>query len=704
MMDDKIENTLKYEKSPYLLQHSGNPVNWMPWGEEAFRLARKEDKPIFLSIGYSTCHWCHVMEKESFEDMDVADLMNKTFVNIKVDREERPDIDKIYMSVAQMMTGRGGWPLTIIMTPSKEPFFAATYIPKENRGGQTGLIQLIPLMDKLWKTKRKDILASKDKIKDLLMGIADNTSESPIDHSLIEKAYNGFYSIYDRENGGFGNAPKFPSAHNLSFLLNYWKKSGNPDSLEMVEKTLSSMRNGGIWDHIGYGFHRYSTDKKWILPHFEKMLYDQAINAFAYLDAYQVTGKDIYKETVMRIYDYVNDNMRSPQGAFYSAEDADSEGEEGTFYVWDSTEITDLLGEEDGSIIEKVFNIKKNGNFRDEATGLESGKNILFRTKTYAELAKEMEIDSDAFTKKIDDLMAKLYIYRKNRISPFKDDKVLTDWNGLMAAAYARGGRVLDDPELIKIAEDSIAFITSNMTNGDDGLFHRYREGQSSINANLDDYAFMVLALIELYQSTFKFEYINKALKLQEYLDKYFWDDKNGGYFFTDSRSEELIVRQKESYDGAIPSGNSVSAFNLVRLGRITMNAEFEKKATRIGEVFGKNIKNSPVSHTYLLSVIDYLSGPSYEIIIVDGEKKEESRELFEIINKHFIPNKIVIYKSEAQDFNQVRELKAFINELHPVNNKPTAYICKNYYCELPVTNKEDLMKSLNILGHAPRK
>ena len=704
MMDGKIENTLKYEKSPYLLQHSGNPVNWMPWGEEAFRLARKEDKPIFLSIGYSTCHWCHVMEKESFEDMDVADLMNKTFVNIKVDREERPDIDKIYMSVAQMMTGRGGWPLTIIMTPSKEPFFAATYIPKENRGGQTGLIQLIPLMDKLWKTKRKDILASKDKIKDLLMGIADNTSESPIDHSLIEKAYNGFYSIYDRENGGFGNAPKFPSAHNLSFLLNYWKKSGNPDSLEMVEKTLSSMRNGGIWDHIGYGFHRYSTDKKWILPHFEKMLYDQAINAFAYLDAYQVTGKDIYKETVMRIYDYVNDNMRSPQGAFYSAEDADSEGEEGTFYVWDSTEITDLLGEEDGSIIEKVFNIKKNGNFRDEATGLESGKNILFRTKTYAELAKEMEIDSDAFTKKIDDLMAKLYIYRKNRISPFKDDKVLTDWNGLMAAAYARGGRVLDDPELIKIAEDSIAFITSNMTNGDDGLFHRYREGQSSINANLDDYAFMVLALIELYQSTFKFEYINKALKLQEYLDKYFWDDKNGGYFFTDSRSEELIVRQKESYDGAIPSGNSVSAFNLVRLGRITMNAEFEKKATRIGEVFGKNIKNSPVSHTYLLSVIDYLSGPSYEIIIVDGEKKEESRELFEIINKHFIPNKIVIYKSEAQDFNQVRELKAFINELHPVNNKPTAYICKNYYCELPVTNKEDLMKSLNILGHAPRK
>jgi len=699
MMDSKNENILKYEKSPYLLQHAGNPVNWMPWGEEAFRLARKDDKPIFLSIGYSTCHWCHVMEKESFEDMDVADLMNKTFVNIKVDREERPDIDKIYMSVAQMMTGRGGWPLTIIMTPSKEPFFAATYIPKENRGGQTGLIQLIPLMNKLWKTKRKDILASKDKIKDLLIGIADNTSESPIDHSLIEKAYNSFYSIYDRENGGFGNAPKFPSAHNLSFLLNYWKKSGNPDSLEMVEKTLSSMRNGGIWDHIGYGFHRYSTDKKWILPHFEKMLYDQAINAFAYLDAYQVTGKDIYKETVRRIYDYVNDKMRSPQGAFYSAEDADSEGEEGTFYVWDSIEITDLLGEEDGSIIEKVFNIKKNGNFRDEATGLESGKNILFRTKTYAELAKEMEIDIDAFTKIIDDLMAKLYIYRKNRIPPFKDDKVLTDWNGLMTTAYARGGRVLDDPELIKIAEDSIAFITGNMTNGDDGLFHRYREGQSSINANLDDYAFMVLALIELYQSTFKFEYINKALKLQEYLDKYFWDDKNGGYFFTDSRSEELIVRQKESYDGAIPSGNSVSAFNLVRLGRITMNAEFEKKATRIGEIFGENIKNSPVSHTYLLSVIDYLSGPSYEIIIVDGEKKEGSREFFEIINKHFIPNKIVIYKSEAEDFNQVRELKAFINELHPVNNKTTAYICKNYYCELPVTNKEDLIKSLNILG-----
>jgi len=428
------------------------------------------------------------------------------------------------------------------------------------------------------------------------------------------------------------------------------------------------------------------------------MLYDQAMNAFAYLDAYQVTGKDIYKETVMFIYDYVTENMRSAKGTFYSAEDADSEGEEGTFYVWESAEIRDLLGEEDGAIIEKVFNIKKNGNFRDEATGQFSGKNILYRTRSYTEMAREMEIDHDAFAKKLEDLMLKLYKYRKNRIPPFKDDKVLTDWNGLMAAAYAKGGRILDDPELIKIAEDSIAFITSNMANEDNGLFHRYREGESSINANLDDYAFTILALIELHQSTFKSEYIDKALKLQEYLDKYFWDDKNGGYFFTDSRSEELIVRHKDSYDGAIPSGNSVSAFNLVRLGRITMNAEFEKKATRIGEVFGENIKNSPVSHTYLLSVFDYLSGPSYEIIIVDGEEKEGSKEYFEIINRHFIPNKIVIHKSEGQDFSQMAGLKTFINELHPVDDKPTAYICKNYYCELPVTNKEDLIKSLNII------
>ncbi len=699
MMAEKTGNILKYEKSPYLQQHADNPVHWMPWGNEAFKLAERQDKPIFLSIGYSTCHWCHVMEKESFEDKDVAGLMNKTFVNIKVDREERPDIDKIYMSVAQMMTGRGGWPLTIIMTPLKEPFFAATYIPKENRGGQTGLIQLIPGIDQLWKTKRKDILASKDKIKSLLEDIADNTSEGAVDYSMIEKAYNGFYDIFDSEYGGFGNAPKFPSAHNLSFLLNYWKRSNNPYPLEMVEKTLLSMRNGGIWDHIGFGFHRYSTDRKWILPHFEKMLYDQAINAFAYLDAYQATGKDIYKETAMLIYDYVNENMRSPEGAFYSAEDADSEGEEGTFYVWDSTEIENLLGEDDGNIIKKVFNIKKNGNFRDEATGDNSGKNILYRTAAYAELAKEMEIDADVFTKKLNGLMAELYKYRKNRIPPFKDDKVLTDWNGLMAAAYARGGRIFDDHNLIGIAEDSIAFIIDNMTNEDDDLFHRYREGQSSIKSNLDDYAFIVLALIELYQSTFKFKYIIKALEFQGCLDKYFWDDKKGGYFFTDSRSEELIVRQKESYDGAIPSGNSVSAFNLLRLGRITMNPEFEKKAARIGAVFEKDIKNSPVSHTYLLSVFDYLSGPSYEIIIVDGEKKEESKEFFKIINKHFIPNKIVIYKSDNQDYSRVSGLKAFIDGLHPINNKPTAYICKNYYCELPITNKKDLIRSLNIIG-----
>ncbi len=697
-MKEKSNNRLRFEKSPYLLQHAGNPVNWMPWGEEAFNTALQQDKPIFLSIGYSTCHWCHVMEKESFEDRDVADLMNSVFVNIKVDREERPDIDKIYMSVAQMMTGRGGWPLTIIMTPLKDPFFAATYIPKENRSGQTGLLQLIPYIDELWKTKRKNILASTDKIKNMLKNIIKSPSGGSIDFSIIDKAYNEFYNIYDRKYGGFGKAPKFPSAHNLSFLLNYWKKSGNPDSLEMVENTLSSMRMGGIWDHIGSGFHRYSTDRQWILPHFEKMLYDQAIASFAYLDAYQATGKRIYKETAGLIFNYIKNNMRSPEGGFYSAEDADSEGEEGTFYVWDKREIKDLLGDKDANIIEKVFNISENGNYRDEASGKSSGKNILYRTRPYAELAKEMDMDLDSFTKKIDDLLLKLYNLRKNRIHPFKDDKILTDWNGLMVAAYARGGVVLDDRELVQTAEDALNFIINNMSTDNGGLFHRYREGEANIQANLDDYAFVILALIELYQSTFRFKYIKKALELEKYLDKYFWDKENGGYFFTDSRSEGLIFRHKESFDGAIPSGNSVLMLNLFRLGRIMMDPVLENKASRIGEIFAENIKNSPVSHSYFLSALDYLSGPSYEIVVVDGKDKNGSRELLGAINKYFIPNKVIIYKSGDENFIGTGGLEKFINDLRPLDNKSTAYVCRNYYCELPVTNKHDLLKLLDVL------
>ncbi|MCJ7666577.1 MAG: thioredoxin domain-containing protein, partial [Actinobacteria bacterium] len=629
---------------------------------------------------------------------DIASLMNRVFINIKVDREERPDIDKIYMSVTRMMTGSGGWPLTIIMTPLKDPFFAATYIPKENRSGQTGLLELIPYIDELWKTKRKDILASTDKIKSMLKNIMQNPSGGSIDFSIIDKAYNEFHAIYDSKYGGFGGAPKFPSAHNLSFLLNYWKKSGNQDSLEMVENTLQSMRMGGIWDHVGYGFHRYSTDRQWVLPHFEKMLYDQAIASFAYLEAYQATGKKIYKETAEFIFNYVKTNMESQKGGFYSAEDADSEGEEGTFYLWNKREIKDLLGDKDSDIIQTVFNIRENGNYRDEAIGKSSEKNILYRTRSYTELAKDLYMDLDCFSEKLGELLLKLYDHRKNRIHPFKDDKILTDWNGLMAAAYARGGSILDNKEILQTAEDTLSFIFSNMSTDDGGLFHTYREGEASIRANLDDYAFVILALIELYQSTFKFKYIKEALKLQRYLDEYFWDKENGGYFFTDSRSEELIFRHKECFDGAVPSGNSVSMLNLIKLGRITMDTVLEKKASRIGAVFAENINNSPVSHSYLLSALAYLSGPSYEIFVVDGKNKDDSGKLLKAAIQCFIPNKVIVYKSVNEDFTGTGGLKKFIDELRPLDNKSTAFICKNYYCELPVTEKDDLLRLLDCI------
>ena len=549
-------NKLIGEKSPYLLQHAYNPVEWYPWGEEAFKKAKSEDKPIFLSIGYSTCHWCHVMAHESFEDSYVGNLMNETFVSIKVDREERPDIDKIYMTVCQLMTGSGGWPLTIIMTPDKKPFFAGTYFPKESRFGRIGLVDLVKRVKDLWMNERKQLVESSEKITFALQDASAESPGSSLTEKVLNKSYSQLLERYDKINGGFGTAPKFPTPHNLLFLLRYWKRTGDDEALKMVENTLGSMRMGGIYDHIGFGFHRYSTDPNWLVPHFEKMLYDQALLTLAYLEAYQATGKEEYANTAKEVLTYVQRDMVSTEWAFFSAEDADSEGVEGKFYVWSKAEIEEILGIEDAKIFAKLYNVDANGNFLEEATREKTGKNIVHLSSQLL----------DTYSTDIELLRKKLFEARDNRIRPHKDDKILTDWNGLMIAAFSKAGYILNEPKYIQIAEKAVKFILNQMKNSEGRLLHRYRNCGADILAFIDDYAFLIWGLINLYEASFETSYLKTAITLMEEQLKLFWDSSIGAFFFTAEDAESLLTRQKETYDGAIPSGNSVAMLNLLRL------------------------------------------------------------------------------------------------------------------------------------------
>ena len=593
-------NHLIKEKSPYLLQHAYNPVDWHPWGDAAFDKARADDKPIFLSIGYSTCHWCHVMEKESFENTDVAKLMNETFVCIKVDREERPDIDSAYMAVCQMMTGSGGWPLTIIMMPDKRPFFAGTYIPKESRSSRIGMFDLIGKVKELWQLRRKDVMDSAEKITHALSSASEIQGEEELGETIIKETFERLSQIFDAGHGGFGYAPKFPTPHHLTFLLRYWKRTGDAQALLMVEKTLSAIRLGGIYDHIGFGFHRYSTDSEWFLPHFEKMLYDQALIAMAYIEAYQATGKEEYKKTAQGIFTYVLRDMTDKDGGFYSAEDADSEGEEGRFYQWTTEEIHKTLSKEDAKFIIKVFNLEEEGNFTDEATGIRNGRNILYLKRPLAEMAADFNATEAELKNRIEAARHRLFISRGQRIRPQMDDKILTDWNGLMIAALAKGGRAFNEPEYIEAAKRAAGFILKKMRDANGRLYHRYRDGEVALSGFLDDYAFFIWGLIELYEATFDVSYLKSALEFNNILLNHFWDKNNGGFYLTSDAAEVVLIRKKEIYDGAAPSGNSAAMLNLLRLGRMTGNQELEQKASQISRYFSKTISQAPHGHTFL--------------------------------------------------------------------------------------------------------
>jgi len=687
---DESEASIKYnklvtEKSPYLLQHAKNPVNWYPWGDEAFDKARSEDKPIFLSIGYSTCHWCHVMAHESFEDSYVGKLMNETFVSIKVDREERPDIDKIYMTVCQLMTGSGGWPLTIVMTPDKKPFFAGTYFPKESRFGRIGVIDLIKRIDGLWKNERKQLLESSEKI---IFALQDMNSESPgssLTKSVLNSTYSQLSARFDKKNGGFGIAPKFPTPHNLLFLLRYWKRTGDENALAMVEKTLKQMRMGGIYDQIGFGFHRYSTDSDWLVPHFEKMLYDQSLLTLAYLETYQATNKKEYSNTAIEIMTYVLRDMTSPEGAFYSAEDADSEGEEGKFYVWSKKEIEEALGADKTEEFSKFYNVNVDGNFLDEATKVKTGKNIL-----HLQFGSTNTLNFD-----LESVRKQIFEVREKRIRPHKDDKILTDWNGLMIAAFAKAGYILNEPKYIESAKKTVNFILNKIKNSDGRLLHRYREDGADILAFLDDYAFLIWGLINLYEATFDTLYLKKAIELTEEQLELFWDNSIGAFFFTAKDAESLLTRQKETYDGAIPSGNSVAMLNLLRLAQLTGNDNYEKKADYLGRVFAENVRVNPVAHSLMMVAVDYAVGPTYSLVIAGDTGNKDTNSMLDEIRKQFLPNKSLIFRPTEKLNPEIDDISNFVQFFDKYEGKATAFVCINKTCKAPTNDINIALENL---------
>ncbi|MFA4922869.1 MAG: thioredoxin domain-containing protein, partial [Ignavibacteriaceae bacterium] len=681
-------------KSPYLLQHAYNPVEWYAWNDEAFNKAQEEDKPVFLSIGYSTCHWCHVMEKESFEDKEIAELMNKFFISIKVDREERPDIDSVYMAVCQVLTGSGGWPLTILMTPGKKPFFAGTYFPKESKYGRTGLKDLLSKIETLWKTERQDLLNSANQITEAMQRTSDSRFGNDFTFATMDLTFRQFQERFDHQFGGFGNAPKFPTPHNLLFLLRYYQRTKNIEALEIVTKTLTGMRKGGMYDQVGFGFHRYSTDRQWLIPHFEKMLYDQAMLMLAFTEAYQVTGTELFKQTVYEIFEYVNRELTSVDSGFFSAEDADSEGEEGKFYLWRTEEIRKILGE-DADLLINIFQIKKEGNFLEPFRGENHGENIPYLLKTVVEYAIEHNLNSEELNLKVSHLIKKLFDEREKRIHPHKDDKILTDWNGLMIAALAKAGAVFEEEKFVHSAETAAQFILNNLQTPAGLLHHRFRDNEAAVNANLDDYAFFIFALLELYEATFDAEYLQQAEKFQKIIDKHFADEIYGGYFFTADFAEELIVRQKEIYDGAIPSGNAVTMLNLLKLARYTGNFGYENKALDLSRAFHEQVKATPMGHPFLMVALEFLLSQRFEIIIVGNPQAEKVCKAISVLRKKFIPNKIMIYKN-PEDSNALDEISNYTKYLTKLNGEPAFYLCKNFTCELPTTDFNEIVNKLS--------
>ncbi len=687
----RIPNALITEKSPYLLQHAYNPVKWYPWGSEALKRAKDENKPIFLSIGYATCHWCHVMARESFENPETAEILNENFVCIKVDREERPDLDDIYMKAVQMLAGTGGWPLSVFLTPDLKPFYGGTYFPPQPLHGLPAFNDLLRTIADSWRDKREQILQNSERVLQLVRQMYQHqprTGAAELSTDLRDNAYEQLVLQFDANYGGFGaetttgsvKKPKFPLPSYLSFLLRYYYRTQEQSALKMVTKTLYGMAQGGIFDHLGGGFHRYSTDNRWLVPHFEKMLYDNALLAHVYTEAYQVTGDQFFAQVARRTLAWVLREMKHPKGGFYSAVDADSEGVEGAFYVWDPVQIKSVLGEEQGEALCSYYGVTPHGNF-------ERNKSVLHR----AEISEEFDDNL------IRTSTQKLLEARDNRVRPVTDDKILTGWNGLMISAFAVGYQVFRDKLYLEAATSAAHFILDNLTE-DGQLLRRYRDGEAAIAGTLEDYAFLIAALIDLYEASFDSQWLREAFKLNVSMVERFWDKTDGGFFSNLSAESELAVFIKEAYDGPMPSGNSIAAQNLLRLAALTDDAKLKKRAEAVFRTFREPLEQSPLGHTQMLCAVNfYLSSPAQ--IVLASQEREEVQVFAAELSRHFMPNKVVAF-SQPGVTEELAALAPFITGKVPIQGKPTVYICENYTCKAPITDLDELRR---VLSHQSR-
>lgn len=663
------KNHLAEEKSPYLLQHAENPVEWYPWGEEAFRRAETEDKPIFLSIGYSTCHWCHVMAHESFENEKIAEILNQNYIAVKVDREERPDVDSVYMSVCQAMTGQGGWPLTIIMTPACRPFFAGTYLPPKARYGMTGLDELLNMIADRWKNEKKRLLQAGDEILNFLNEQNKVNLQGEPDKHLVKEGFAQFLERFDGKYGGFGSAPKFPTPHNLLFLMEYGKKEQKEEALKMVEKTLSQMYRGGIFDHVGGGFSRYSTDEKWLVPHFEKMLYDNALLAIAYLEAYTLTGKDLYLMVAERTLQYVKAELTDEKGGFYCGQDADSDGVEGRYYVFDPDEIKEYLGDYDGEYFCSWYDITYHGNFE--------GKSIpnLINNPRFEERNSRIAKINHA-----------LYPIRRKRTSLHKDDKILLSWNGLMITAFAKAYAVTGEESYLKTALKAEQFITQKLVKGGK-LLVRYRDGDSAGEGKIDDYAFYCYALLMLYRVTYRVEFLEKALSFATDMTEQFFDMKNGGFYIYATDAQKLIVRSKEIYDGAVPSGNAAAAFVLYKLAQITGEEKWQELFHKQIRFLAGNIADYPSAYSFTLLALMQVLYPSRELICMEpsAEEIEELRRIGERDS-----NLAIIVKTK-ENAGRLKKAVPLSESYGIIPGKPQYYLCTRNRCQAPVDSLKEI-------------
>jgi uncharacterized protein YyaL (SSP411 family) len=688
-------NRLINEKSPYLLQHAHNPVDWYPWGDEAFEKARLEDKPVFLSIGYSTCHWCHVMEEESFNDPEVAEILNKCFVCVKVDREERPDIDNVYMSVCQMMTGNGGWPLSIVMTWDKKPFFAATYIPKDSRYGIVGLIELGTKIREFWDSSRNDLIKSADQITEVLQQAAATVPQEAVTDNALDFGFSQLAQNYDDTNGGFGQPMKFPTPHNLQFLLRYWQRTKNEKALEMVTHTLTSIRRGGIYDQLGFGVHRYATDLQWLVPHFEKMLYDQAMLALTYTEAFQATGNAEFAATAHELLNYILTNLADSNGGFYSAQDADTNGEEGKFYLWTLAEIHKILDQKQFAIAEKAFDLDKAGNYIDHITGDRLGLNIIHQAKTIDELSIIFKLSPSKIRDQLDSIRKKLLAARNKRQHPDMDKKILTDWNSLTIVSLAVASRVFDNPEYRQAAVNCFDFIKNNLFAKDGSLFHRFFDHNAGMSGNLNDYATLAWASIELYETTFEPKYLRSAIELTDNMIERFRDNEIGGFFLTSETTNDLPLRPKEFYDGSTPAGNSVAACNLRKLAHLTGNDKYENEARSIEQSTAAILKQAPSAFAHLLMAIELGLATAGEVVIVGDSSAEDTKRIIHILHTRYLPHTVILLRPTEEKSPEILRLAPHIKNLTSKNHHAVAYVCHNRSCHPPTSNIDEILALL---------